>query len=319
MVNILNAPTNMTSNRAYRLSTVMSSIAKLVALIEFAQQPSTAHSPNQKHLNSTSTMGSNQPRRVALDDYLKQPNRALHEFSRLFKTDAAITIFDIGCCEGEDSIRFSRHFSQARVFSFEPLPDNQRICLENFALYHATRVQLVPTALCDRVGTIDFHVSSGAPKEAEPDRNYGNKSSSLLPPKGDEPMHGWLEFKQKIIVPCSTLDKFCLDHAITGIELVHMDVQGAESLVLAGGTRILPTIGAIWLEVSAKEFYAGQKLKSEIGLQLREAGFWLLREFMRPDGEGDQVWLNRRFARSWMRMVTATLGPLKYALLHRRW
>jgi 2-O-methyltransferase len=213
-------------------------------------------------VNLTDGFAEDQPQRVSLDSYLSKTGRALHEFSRLFRPDAGITIFDIGCCEAEDSIRFSRHFFRARIFGFEALPENQKICRENIQIYQASHVELVPIALCDRVGTIDFHVSSGAPQGAEPDRNYGNKSSSLLPPKTHEPMHGWLEFKRKISVPCTTLDRFCEGHAITQIELVHMDVQGAESLVLAGAARMLPNIGAIWLEVSAKEFYAGQKLKT---------------------------------------------------------
>jgi FkbM family methyltransferase len=269
-------------------------------------------------MNSPSVDSTNEPHRVDLDAYLARPSQALHEFSRLHPADAAVTIFDIGCCEGEDSIRFSRHFRHARVLAFEALPDNQRICRENFALYQATRTELVPVALCDRVGTTDFHVSSGAPKDGVSGWNYGNKSSSVLPPKGGDPMLGWLEFRKKITVPCSTLDQVCADRGIARLELVHMDVQGAESLVLAGATRMLPRVGAIWLEVSAREYYAGQKLKAEVGRQLRAAGFLLLREFMRPDGEGDQVWLNRRSARSWLRLARATLGSIKFALLHRR-
>jgi FkbM family methyltransferase len=254
------------------------------------------------------------PRRVNLDAYLAKPSPALREFGRLFNKKKAITIFDIGCCEGEDSIRFSRHFTASRVLAFEALPNNQRICRENLACYHATRIELIPVALCDRLGTSDFHVSSGAPNDGEKDWNYGNKSSSVLPPKNRESMLGWVEFTGKITVPCTTLDAFCQSRGITRIELVHMDVQGAESLVLVGAARLLPNIGAIWLEVSVKEFYAGQQLKDHLDGLLRGAGFWRLREFMRPDGEGDQFWLNRRHPRSWMRRVTAALGDAKYRL-----
>jgi len=80
----------------------------------------------------------------------------------------------------------------------------------------------------------------------------------------------------------------------------------------------LPSVGAIWLEVSAVERYAGQKLRSQLHTVLADAGFWMLREFMRPDGEGDELWLNRRSPRSWVRKVTAAVGDAKYFLLHRR-
>jgi FkbM family methyltransferase len=272
--------------------------------------------PDATDPRSTETAVS--PRRVNLNTYLAAPSRALHEFSRLFRADAAITIFDIGCCEGEDSIRFSRHFPNATVFAIEALPDNQRICRENFAYYDTPRVELVPLALCNRIGTTDFYVSSGAPQDRIPGWNYGNKSSSVLPPKDPgAAMLGWLEFKREITVPCTTLDEFCRGRGLTAINLVHMDVQGAESLVLAGASRILPRIGAIWLEVSVNELYAGQQLKDRIATVLHAAGFRLLREFMRPDGEGDQLWLNRRHPRSWLRQLTAALGQAKYRLLHR--
>ena len=257
------------------------------------------------------------PRRVNLDSYLAQPNRAVHEFSRLFRANAPITIFDIGCCEGEDSIGFSLHFPKARVFAFEPLPDNQRICRENFQLYHAGQIELVPIALCDRTGTTDFYISSGAPQNKQPDWNYGNKSSSVLPPKSEGPMLGWVEFREKITVQCSTLDRFCQERGVTAIDVIHMDVQGAESLVLAGAAQILPRVGAIWLEVSSVENYAGQKLQSDLHPILVAAGFARLREFMRPDGEGDELWLNRRHLRSWIRKLTAALGDAKYMITHR--
>ena len=258
-----------------------------------------------------------EPKRVALDKYLESPSQALTEFGRIYEPSAAITIFDIGCCEGEESIRFSRHFRRARVFAVEALPGNQRICRENFEIYKTDKIELVPLALGDRVGTTEFYVSSGAPPDRQSDWNHGNKSSSMLPPKGDTPMHGWLQFKEKITVPCSTLDQFCQDRGIAVIDLVHMDVQGAESLVLAGGARILTRIGAIWLEVSVKEFYEGQKLKNELEEMLRKAGFWLLRDFMRGDGEGDQFWLNRRKPRSWLRKARSELGHAKYLLMQK--
>jgi FkbM family methyltransferase len=258
-----------------------------------------------------------EPKRVALDKYLETPSQALTEFGRLYGPSATITIFDIGCCEGEEAIRFSRHFQKARVFAIEALPANQRICRENFDFYQTDKIELVPLAFGDRVGTNEFYVSSGTPTDKQPDWNHGNKSSSMLPPQGDSPMHGWLHFKEKISVPCSTLDQFCHDRGIAAIDLVHMDVQGAESLVLAGAAKSLPRIGAIWLEVAVKEFYKGQKLKNELETILRKAGFWLLRDFMRGDGEGDQFWLNKRKPRSWLRKVKSDLGHTKYVLMRK--
>src|SRR4051794_22170669 len=124
---------------------------------------------------------SDEPKRVALDHYLSASSEVLGEFRRLFRAGEAITIFDIGCCEGEEAIRFSRHFQKARVFAVEALPANQRICRENFELYRSDRIELIPLALGDRVGTTEFYVSSGAPPDRQANWNHGNKSSSMLP------------------------------------------------------------------------------------------------------------------------------------------
>lgn len=271
-------------------------------------------------MQAVSSASSPQPRRVRLDEYLQAHNRALHEFRRLFRRGAKLVIFDIGCCEGEDAILFARHFHAARVLAFEPLPDNQTICRANFAWYQADRVELVPVALSDRQATAEFYVSSGEPPHdaGRTDHNYGNKSSSLLPPAGEGPMHGWLRFERKIDVPCTTFDRFCEERGIARVDLVHLDVQGAESLVLAGATRSLPRVAGIFLEVSTREFYRGQTLKDALAETLRGAGFMLVRDFPRPEGEGDQFWVNRRLARSWVRLMTARLRDAVYGICGRR-
>ena len=203
-------------------------------------------------------------------------------------------IFDIGACEGEDSIRYARRFPGGRVFSFEPLPANQELIRLNFARYRVPNAELVPLALSDRAGPAAFHVSAGRPQQefAGSDWNYGNKSSSLLAPASDAPMHGWIEFPEQIEVPCETLDAFCAGRGIDRIEFIHMDVQGAEGLVLAGAARMLTRTGAIWLEVAGAELYCGQKLRREIGRLLVGQGFWLAVEEMRGV-EGDQLYVRR--------------------------
>ncbi|MBI3885658.1 MAG: FkbM family methyltransferase [Opitutae bacterium] len=211
-----------------------------------------------------------------------------------------LRLFDIGACEGEDSVRFARRFPNARVFAFEPLPANQALVRANFARFSTPKNELVPLALSDRAGEATFHVSSGRPRDefAGQDWNYGNKSSSLLAPATDAPMYGWIEFKEAITVRTDTLDHFCHERGIGHIDLVHMDVQGAEHLVLAGARALLPHITAIWLEVSDQELYAGQKLRNEIHELMRSHGFRLGYE-LRRELDGDQLYVNTRSPRAW--------------------
>lgn len=234
-------------------------------------------------------------------------------------------LFDVGACEGEDSIRYSRLFPRSRILSFEPLSANQAQVRANFSKYQVTNAELIPLALADRRGPAKFHVSAGEPAEkfAGEEWNYGNKSSSLLAPADPAPMHGWITFPETAIVECDTLDEFCASRQIRRIDFVHMDVQGAEHLVLAGAARMLPSITAIWLEVAECEIYQGQKIRAEIQALLRSRGFQLV--FGESRGiEGDQLYVNRRHSRALLVLawrvfhrVARTLRALARATLRR--
>jgi FkbM family methyltransferase len=178
----------------------------------------------------------------------------------------------------------------------------------NFAHYGATGAELVPLALSDQVGEASFHVSSGKPRDefSGPDWNYGNKSSSLLAPATAAPMHGWIEFKEIVQVRTATLDTFCRERAIDRIDFIHMDVQGAEHLVLQGAADMLPHVTALWLEVSEQALYRGQKLRPEIEGILHAHGFRLGLE-VRREIEGDQFYVNLRQARAWRYLAALRL------------
>lgn len=243
-----------------------------------------------------------------LSRYLSTPSEAEQELRRLFRAGEELVILDIGACEGEDSVRYARHFPHSRVFAFEPLPANQELVRANFATYGVRNAELVPLALSDRAGTAAFHVSSGRPKEefSGQDWNYGNKSSSLLAPAQQDPMYGWVEFKESITVRTATLDQFCRDRGLHRIDFIHMDVQGAEHLVLQGARGILPQVAAIWLEVSDQELYSGQKLRGEIEQFMHSQGFRLGFE-LRREIEGDQFYVNPRFPRAWPYLLRCRL------------
>jgi len=264
---------------------------------------------------------------VDLSAYLSTTSEPEAELLRIFGPDEQLVILDIGSCEGEDSIRYARRFPLARIFAFEPLPSNQAIARHNFERYGVRNAELIPVALSDRDGEAEFHVSSGRPKDLFSGEhwNYGNKSGSLLSPAGNEPMHGWIEFKEKVTVACSTVGAFCAARGIDRVDFVHMDVQGAEHLVLSGFGPILARTKAIWLEVSETRLYRDQKIRREIERLMNAKGFVLAFE-SRRQGEGDQFYANVRYARmvrcllrNWLvrlgRAARFRLGALRSRLL----
>jgi FkbM family methyltransferase len=254
------------------------------------------------------------PISIDLDPYLAQPSPLEPVLLDLLRRQAAPVIFDVGACEGEDSIRYARLFPHARIFAFEPLPGNQLLIRQNLARYAVTNVELVPLAVSDRRGEATFHVSSGRPPDlfAGEAWNYGNKSSSLLAPAGPEPMFGWLEFKEAITVQCTSLDEFCAERGLAHVDFIHLDVQGAEYLVLTGAARMLPAIGALWLEVANQELYRGQKLRADTEALLGAREFALA--FGEDRGaEGDQFYVNLRSRdhRRWLARRRAHMARLR--------
>jgi hypothetical protein len=58
--------------------------------------------------------------------------------------------------------------------------------------------------------------------------------------------------------------KFCEKNNIKNIDLLHLDVQGAEILVLEGSKNMIDKIGLIWLEAEIVELYENQPLKNNV-------------------------------------------------------
>lgn len=230
------------------------------------------------------------------EQYILSDLSLKEDLIKLFSKKEKLTIFDIGGCEGEDSIRYSRLFPNAEIFVFEPLPNNQKLIQENFSRFKADKVKLITEALSDIQSFEDFYVSSGRPENMHDDMNwnFGNKSSSLLPPEKLEDLIPWLKFKDVIKVTTNTLENFVNSYSITVIDFVHMDVQGAELKVLKGAGSFITNIKAIWLEVSNDELYKGQAKRNDIELFMRKKNFKLIKTVF--DGvNGDQLYLNERY------------------------
>lgn len=228
-----------------------------------------------------------------LDDYLARPTPIRRYLDALLWGIGAPVIVDIGACEGEDTIRYARAFPRARIFAFEPLPENQAILAANLERYAVRTAELVPCALSDVAGDATLYVSSGTPAVlfCGAAWNYGNKSNSLLAPASPEPMHGWISFDRTITVAASTLDRFCVTRGVDRIHFMHLDVQGAEYRVLAGAATMLPKTDAVWVEVADRALYRGQRVREDVERFMRGCGFRRVFEFS-YGVERDQLYVN---------------------------
>ena len=245
--------------------------------------------------------------------FLDSPLPMRRELLRWFSREAPLTIFDIGSCEGEDTIRYSRLFPNARLFAVEPLPSNVDKVRANLGRFGVSRAQVVPLALSDTTGSATFHVSSGQPSPEISD--WGMSSSLLAPTEENLKVWPWLKFSRTIEVPTDTLANLARREAVDEIDYVHMDVQGAELKVLEGAGDLIRRIKAIWLEVSTVEFYKGQPLKQDIERWLADRQFIKRCDTHAP--QGDQFYINTRYFQKPMGFGIAPLVAFWQKVRHR--
>ncbi len=197
------------------------------------------------------------------------------------------TIVEIGAANGEDTVAYAHRFPKAQIHAFEPLPSNCKLlaaAVQAAGVKH--RVGIYSTALSNKAGATDFWLSGGTTPSGEKDWAYSN---SLLPPKEHLKIFPWCTF-EATRVETQRLDQLLT--AGTIIDFMHIDVQGAELLVLEGAGSLLATTKSIWLEVSHQEIYKGQPLAADVGRFLRESGFDLALDALGEAGiAGDQLWV----------------------------
>ncbi|MBO4228425.1 FkbM family methyltransferase [Bradyrhizobium neotropicale] len=183
----------------------------------------------------------------------QKPSLTVHRriVSLLQKPDPVI--LDIGCNDGTDTRKFLELCPQAQLYCFEPDPRAAARFKKNLDLF-LDRVKLFEIAISDRNGRIEFHPSNG-----DGDAKEWDLSGSIRRPKNHLVEYGWVRFDDPISVETRRLDDWCSQANIKDIDFIWMDVQGAESDVIAGGKQTLSNTRFIYTEYSDQELYEGQK------------------------------------------------------------
>ncbi len=179
---------------------------------------------------------------------------------------AGAILVDAGAYVGETSLKLRDHFSDATIHALEPFPDSyDRLCaaVESDPLTHTHQIALGATTR-----SVALHV------------NAGQATNSLLPSHESGASfwgEGLLETQDTVIVPALTLDEFCARQNIGHIDLLKLDVQGAEYDVLEGAAGLLDSqaIDFVFLEVLIAPTYQGQHALSEYLSLLESHGYAL--------------------------------------------
>ncbi len=139
-----------------------------------------------------------------------------------------MTVFDIGAHAGYHTILLAKLCgASGHVHAFEPVPENVECLWETLRLNQLKNVRVHQLAISDREGEAEF-------------RSSGVFDGFACLTRGG---HGRCErlttHSQILTVRTADLDTFCIKFGIVQVDLIKMDIEGAEMLALHGMSQIL--------------------------------------------------------------------------------
>jgi FkbM family methyltransferase len=177
--------------------------------------------------------------------------------------DCAVVI-TAGAHRGDDPLTYRSMFPEASIHCVEPTPAYVNQLQALFA--SDARITIHPVALSDSNGVKTFRLTpEGCASSllAVDQRAIESIASEALAPV------------RTIDVRSETLDDLCANAGVAQVDLLALDVQGAELIVLQGATRLLAQRRIKWIvvEMCFVPVYEGQATVGALALFLERAGF----------------------------------------------
>jgi len=191
-------------------------------------------------------------------------------------------ILEIGSRDAIQSIEFSELFPNAKIYAFECNPPSIKRCIENAKDYE--NIEIVSKAVFNKNGKTKFYPV------------LTNTGASSLFRITDEYAATFNYPQKEITVDSIRIDTWAKEKGIKKIDLIWIDLQGAEYEAFEGMGKLLPYIQAIYTEVEYQSLYKGQKLLKDILKLLNENGFSMIRNRpIRTNWWGNAIFVNNNF------------------------
>jgi FkbM family methyltransferase len=192
----------------------------------------------------------------------KQYRRAYRNLRHLPRLDYR-SVIDGGANRGSFTDAFLQLHRPERLVLVEANPE----LAEKLRARYAGKpgVSVVSAALSDKSGEAQFEI------------NRSDASSSLLPidPRNSEWFSRDLRVDRTVQVPTMTLPALMDEQGLREVDLLKLDLQGAERLVLTGGEPVLERVRVIYTEIFFEQLYEGAWIFWEMNEFLAGRGFKL--------------------------------------------
>ncbi|MFQ5495551.1 MAG: FkbM family methyltransferase [Phycisphaerae bacterium] len=193
---------------------------------------------------------------------------------------AADVVLDCGAHVGQTARSLRRLYPDATIYSFEPV---SALFSQLETMCRQIDVSPVNKAVGDLDGTVEINLTAGS------------EANSLLGFLAGNPCARWTKEVGHETVEVCTLDRWCQDSGIDPrrVDILKLDVQGAELKALYGARRLLDTVPVIYLEVAFVPIYKDGPLFAEIDRFLGECGYRRHAVFAsdQPQNWGDAIYV----------------------------
>jgi len=197
-------------------------------------------------------------------------------------------IIEAGAFRGQDTIKAATIWPEGHIIAFEPDPYSFKELERNVSSVGLTNVEIHNLALNSYNGTALFNVCLG-PNNNEPAYSY---ASSLLPLK--KGMEVFCRGPQ-ITVPCVTLDQWCAENQVETIDLLRLEVEGAEYNVLKSSPNILKNVKMLHIKTHIHPHRLGMTNYPALKEFLEKSNFILISHKYNPGMIGHAIFFNRTF------------------------
>jgi FkbM family methyltransferase len=199
------------------------------------------------------------------------------------------TVFDLGSRDALQAVELAGLFPNAEVVTIECNPNTLELCRQNIAQH--PRIRLIEKAINSYTGRCPFHpIDSARTITSWPDGNPG--ASSLFLANGDYPPEQYVQ--TTVELDCIRLDALCGQLGVDAIDLIWIDLQGAELLALQSAGVLLDKTRYIYTEVSHRPIYRDQCLFEDVDTLLRARGFRCCTTIDRNRWQQDLIYENTR-------------------------
>jgi FkbM family methyltransferase len=223
-----------------------------------------------------------------MEDNFRSINKVLEI---LFANIADVqSIIEVGARDCNETLLFFENYPKAQIFTFECNPATLPICRDK--VQGKFRVTLTEKAVSDKNGQINFY--SIDPEKTETTWLDGNPgASSLFKASGGYHLEKYVQ--DKVIVDTTRLDTFLSTNSIKAVDVLWMDIQGAELMALKGLGSSIELVKVIHTEVEFSEIYKGQPLFEDIKEFLLANNFCMAGFSAQSQFSGDAIFLNQSF------------------------